>query len=221
MAKASDNVFPKVILGTGTAPAAPTDSSWKLYSQANGIYAKSSNTTVGPLGSGGGSGVATDSIWTTSGKVAVATGTATATEQWPPAHEFDYTEYTGGNVSITATTEGTANTVVTGGAVTYDGSTAILVEFYAPVVTTQATSGAHVHVYLYDNGSSIGELAQFTTPAGAAMRGPIHVVRRLTPSNAAHTYSIRAATSAGTATITGGAGGSAAYMPAFIRQVKA
>jgi hypothetical protein len=54
VAKASDNVFPKIILGTGTAPSAPTDSSWKLYSQANGVYAKSSNSTVGPLGAGGG-----------------------------------------------------------------------------------------------------------------------------------------------------------------------
>lgn len=51
MAKASDNVFPKVILGMQTSnPSAPTDSSWKTFSKADGVYARSSNTVVGPFG---------------------------------------------------------------------------------------------------------------------------------------------------------------------------
>lgn len=52
MTKASDNVFPKVILGPLGAPSAPSDASWKVYPMADGVYARSSNTTVGPLGAG-------------------------------------------------------------------------------------------------------------------------------------------------------------------------
>lgn len=54
MAKASDNVFPKLIYGTQTTnPAAPTDGSWKTFSKVDGIYARSSNTVVGPFGTAG------------------------------------------------------------------------------------------------------------------------------------------------------------------------
>jgi len=34
-------------------PAAPSDSSWKIYAKAPGIYARSSNSVVGPFGSSG------------------------------------------------------------------------------------------------------------------------------------------------------------------------
>lgn len=55
MAKASDNVFPRVILGLQTTDqAAPSDSSWRTYAKADGIYARSSNSTVGPFGASGG-----------------------------------------------------------------------------------------------------------------------------------------------------------------------
>lgn len=54
MTKASDNLFPKVLLDMQTsAPAAPSDADWKLYAKPGGIYARSSNSEVGPFGSGG------------------------------------------------------------------------------------------------------------------------------------------------------------------------
>jgi hypothetical protein len=60
MTKASDNVFPKVLFSLNTSdPAAPSDSSWKMYPKAGGIYARSSNAIVGPFGSGGSATVAT------------------------------------------------------------------------------------------------------------------------------------------------------------------
>ena len=53
MAKASDNIFPKIIESMNTSdPAAPSDSSWKLYAKAPGIYARSSNAIVGPFAAG-------------------------------------------------------------------------------------------------------------------------------------------------------------------------
>lgn len=78
MAVASDNVFPKVILdGVTSDPAAPSNDNWKLYAKPDGLYARSSNTIVGPLGSGGGA-VATDAIWDAAGDLAVGTGANTA-----------------------------------------------------------------------------------------------------------------------------------------------
>lgn len=57
MTKASDNIFPQVILDAVTsAPAAPSNDNWKLYAQANGVFARSSNTIVGPFGTAGGGG---------------------------------------------------------------------------------------------------------------------------------------------------------------------
>jgi hypothetical protein len=64
MAKASDNVFPKVIHGLNTSdPTAPSDSSWKVYAKPGGIYARSSNSVVGPFGTGGGGGDYTGVPW--------------------------------------------------------------------------------------------------------------------------------------------------------------
>lgn len=59
MTKASDNVFPKVILDTQSAtPAAPSGGQWKVYARADGIYAVGSNASpAGPFGSGTAAGV--------------------------------------------------------------------------------------------------------------------------------------------------------------------
>lgn len=47
---ASDNKFPKLLLDMQTStPAAPTDEDWKLYAKPDGIYARSSNSIVGPF----------------------------------------------------------------------------------------------------------------------------------------------------------------------------
>lgn len=189
MTKASDNLFPKVLLDMQTSdPTAPTDADWKLYSKPGGIYARSSNTVVGPFGSG---------------------------------YQIDYVEKTS-NTSVTATSEGTANTVVTGSAVTYDGSTSIVVEFFAFSANVPAGAGNQITLVLYDNGSSIGLLGRVRTPAaGTALEVTVRMARRLTPSAEAHTYSIRAYVNTGTGSVDAGAGGSGAVVPAFIRITKA
>lgn len=82
MAKGSDNVFPKVLLGPIGAPTAPSDASWKLYAMANGIFAKSSNSTVGPFGTSSSGGtpsfVGVRGIRTTAQTITTATVTAIA-----------------------------------------------------------------------------------------------------------------------------------------------
>jgi hypothetical protein len=156
------------------------------------------------------------------GTVLEAASGAAAGVQWdyPPGYELDYVEITS-PVSVTATTEGTANTCVTGSAVTYDGSTVVMIEVYTPNLRTDTTTAVrNIAVALYDGSSSIGFLG-FMEDNG--VDGPANATlmrRRLTPSAASHTYSARAWVNAGTGTFGAGAGGSGAYMPAYIRITK-
>lgn len=190
-----------------------------LIYQSDGSTAWSTWADVG--GTGGSGDVATDSIWTTAGMVAVATGTATATEQWPPGHEFDYAAITSA-VNPTATSEATANTVVTGNAVTYDGSTDVWVEFFShnSRPATDA-SGRTMTFWLYDGSSSIGSIGLVGTPAANGSNSVVCARIKITPTAAAHTYSIRASVSGGTGLVGAGAGGAGNASPAYIRITKA
>lgn len=139
----------------------------------------------------------------------------------PPGYEFDYAETTSAT-SVTQTAEASADTVITGNAVTYDGSTIVQVECFLSAARPDNTAaGRQLSIWLYDGSSSIGRLALLQDPAAATMFVPIFAVRRLTPSNASHTYSIRATVNAGTGSAGGGAGGAGNGMPGFIRIIKA
>lgn len=131
--------------------------------------------------------------------------------------ELDYVQFTG-SVSPTATTEGTANTVVTGNSVTYDGATPVIIEFYAP--NMRPASGGQMTIVLYQDGASIGQLA-FVNQSGLENIPACHTTRRLTPSAGSHTYSIRAFVNTGTGLVAAGGGGSGNTSPGFIRIVKA
>lgn len=140
----------------------------------------------------------------------------TAAWAFPPGHELSYVEYTS-SVSVTATAEASADTVVTADAISFDGSTVALIEFFSPFVRPAATALASLTLWLYDGASSIGALGISQTPSANNANRPVHVSRRLTPSNASHTYSVRATVSTGTGTAGAGAGGAGNNMPGFIR----
>jgi hypothetical protein len=75
--------------------------------------------------------------------------------------------------------------------------------------------------WLYD-GTSIGKIglvAQPTySPSSAVGVGTgVTLQRRLTPTAAAHTYSVRGTVASGTGIAVGGAGGAGNYAPGFIR----
>lgn len=187
-----------------------------------------------------GGSVATDAIWDTKGDLAVATAADTASKlavgsdgdvltadsgettgmKWdtPAAGgttEYDYVERTT-SLTVTATSEGTAQAVIDGNSVSYDGSTRIKIEFYA--VYADCTSGQTLVILLVEDSTVKGWLAQINN---IVAMGGIKGERYLTPSNASHTYHIKAFKTGGTATIEGGAGGSVANVPMFLRITQA
>jgi hypothetical protein len=138
------------------------------------------------------------------------------------ANELAYNEFTAA-VSIAATTEATATTVVTASAVTFDGATPALITFYSPSITLPPVSAVPLRVIVLDGATVVGVLSyrqRGTDTTTDASDAEMHVTRRLTPSAAAHTYSIRAWVGSGTGNIIAGAGGAAAYLPGYIRITK-
>jgi hypothetical protein len=138
--------------------------------------------------------------------------------------ELSYVENTGGPFSVTATVEGSGDTIVTAGAVTLDGTTNIIVQWGAASLIPADVGGAWLNMILFDNGSSIGIFGgamNDASPSTNSIHAPVHQERRLTPSAGSHTYSIRAFVSTGTGQINAGAGGAGSDMPAYIRVVTA
>lgn len=131
--------------------------------------------------------------------------------------ELDYAQFTS-PVSPTATTEATANTIVTGAAKTYSGTLIVVLEFFAPRVRPDDSSNAQMVFSLWDGSTDTGQIAYVGNPPSAT--SPQHSVygkRRFTPSAATHTYSIRAHVSAGTGYVGAGAGGAGVLVPGFMR----
>jgi len=128
--------------------------------------------------------------------------------------QIDYAQITA-DVSITHTTEGTADTVVTGNSITYDG-TKNNVEFWCPNITSNAI--AAVFVLLRD--STV--LGQAISSAANVINGGFKAEVFDTPTAAAHTYAVKAfQSSVGTLTVKAGAGGSGVLLPPFLRVTKA
>ena len=130
--------------------------------------------------------------------------------------ELDYKEVTSSQTS-TATTAATATAQITGNAVTYDGSTPVIIEFFAP--NESGSSNPHTNVYeLYDGSTDLGQIAVAAGPlTSTAIRG----TRRLTPSAGSHTYSIRLWVGGGTGTTSAGVGGANTLFPMTLRITRA
>lgn len=127
--------------------------------------------------------------------------------------EINYTEFTS-NVTVNATTVGTANQVVSSGAITYE-AVPTMIEFYAPRYTGPASASFFI---LRDGSTVLGTLAG---PAISSTVHPFYAAARRTPTAASHTYNVAAWVSSGSGTVLAGAGGTAGdqttYLPGFIR----
>ncbi len=153
----------------------------------------------------------------TEGQVTAASNVAISGGGGGGPTEISYTEFTA-DLNITATTEGTAQTVVAAPAQTFDGATKVQLQFFSPSVSIDA--GDNIFVEFFDGATPLGWSYVNGNAAGAASNFMIGATLELTPSAASHTYSVRAYTqSGGTQTIHGGTGGTLAYRPGFIRIV--
>jgi hypothetical protein len=137
-----------------------------------------------------------------------------------PGYEFDYAPFTT-PVSISATTEAGANTIVSGNAVTYDGSTTILITCSSPQANPDDTQASPYMIFsLWDSSTNLGRLGQLEEKGSVNGRFPLFFQCRLTPSAGSHTYIWKAWNVAGTGSVDGGAGGASTSMPGFIRITK-
>jgi hypothetical protein len=142
-----------------------------------------------------------------------------------PGHEYEYQEVTS-DVTISATAEGSATTIITADAVTFDGVTAVNIEFAARYFGFNGTgnAGDSLNVWLFQDGSSIGTFANMASGGTSTQeRWPCYGHRRLTPSAGSHTYSVRATVTNASRTgiVGGGAGGSGNGTPITLRITKA
>jgi len=134
--------------------------------------------------------------------------------------EIDYVAFTA-PVSVTATAEASANTVVASSSKTYDGSTAIYVEFFAPAVRPASTAAAYVALLLYEDATLLGWYGAPQTPAASFNQSVGWISRKVTPSAGAHVYTVKAIVSSGTGTVQAGTGGTGTYGNGFIRITRA
>lgn len=149
------------------------------------------------------------------GKVLTSAGSGNVAD-YPPGYQFDYVQITS-NATSTATTDATATATITGSSVTYDGSTTIMIEGIAPAWYLSA--GGSPTMNLYDGSTDLGRIA-YMTSFGAGYGSVFIARRKITPSAGAHVYSLRLWVPSGTGTLVAGAGGTATYLPAFLRQIK-
>jgi len=132
----------------------------------------------------------------------------------PGSTELAYAEYTG-VVTISATTEATANTIVTAGAVSADGVAAVVIEFYSEEVLMTAVST--LNLWLYEDGTSIGRIGSCVNPAAANFAVPFLIRRRMIPAAGSRTYSIRGSRITANVNVGGGPGGTGNQFPGYIR----
>ena len=124
---------------------------------------------------------------------------------------IDYVAITS-NVSITATTEGTAVTVITGTSLAYDTKDKV-VEFFSPQAG-DAVAATDFNLVLYRGATILGQ---------ARMRGntdfcPLYVkFFDIAPPAGTYAYTVKAYDGNGSGVVWAGAGGSGTVLPAYLR----
>jgi hypothetical protein len=178
--------------GGDTAPATVSSSPPTLAS------APSVSTTPQP-----GGGIALD----VNGRLPASVG------QTITGYQFAYQEIVS-SVAISATTEATANTILTLPAVVMDGQTRVWIEFFTPFADNGA-AGSVIYLVLYEDGNSIGLMGGvYDTVSESSIS--LLLKRNKIPSAGQHVYSIRGYKNAGAGQQIGaGPGGSGQQMPAY------
>jgi hypothetical protein len=131
-------------------------------------------------------------------------------DQYLVDRELAYAEFTA-NVAAPLVAEASAATVVSAPALSLDGSP-ILISFFTYLVAPAAATNSAVNLFLFDGATSLGSIGRFVNPASGFFNIPAAGSRRLTPTAASHTYSIRTNAESNAGTV-----GATAAAPGFIR----
>jgi hypothetical protein len=132
-------------------------------------------------------------------------------------HVFAHNQFTS-NVTVAATSEATATTIVTASSVAFDGATSVEVEFFSPDVQLGANAAGNALILvLYQDGVPAGFYSAVASGGTTTLNMPVRPSRRLTPAAGVRTYSVRAYRTNADCVVRGGAGGTGAYVPGFVR----
>lgn len=187
---------PELLHGDGSPEGsayAPQGSLYMRRDQA-GLYVKTTASTV-------------DTGWVESG------GSA----------ELDYKQATADITGINGTTESGATAVITGDAISCDGSR-LRVEFFAPEVDYVAGTGTNkLTLVVLRDSTVIGQAVVLETGSTFENGKAATVTCFDTPAAGSHTYAVKAFAAAASPnyTVKAGAGGSGNLVPAFLRVSKA
>lgn len=151
------------------------------------------------------------------GQALIAASGATPGVNWayPPGYEITYKERTT-SLSVTATSEGTAQDFITCDAVTFDGG-AVILSFYSP--SLQAGTAAELDILLQEGSTVLGYLGNVGGGSGTRNIGSFFSYR-FTPSAGSHTYKVTAFRQTANGTVQAGVGGAGAFVPAYVRITK-
>jgi len=149
-----------------------------------------------------------------------------ATTDWVPlgpsaitsiADEMAYAENPN-SVSIVSTVQGTPDTIITAPAITVDGATKIVVEYYCPLAASPNVVGKSMFADLWMDSGQIGRIGQIIASTAAVAASPFLLQREITPPTGTHTFSVRGWVDGGAnATFYSGTGGLGTINPMFIR----
>jgi hypothetical protein len=167
----------------------------------------------------GGSGGALPAGGTT-GQTLIKTSATDYATTWrdAPGAELQYTEITTG-VTITATSNTTPDVCITGAALTFDGTTSIMVEVFSYSLSTPAQQGGEVSLYVWDGATNLGRVVRQGGGGTATNMACVCFRMRVTPTAGSHTFSVR-----GTVNISSGilgAGAAPGQSPAYLRITRA
>lgn len=135
---------------------------------------------------------------------------------------LSYVERTS-SLGITATTEATAQVVVTAASVTFDGTSHYILEFFFSNFKNATANANEVVLLFHDDtaGAGIGQFQDANVGAALDAFGGGTFRRRLVPAAGARTYSVRGfVNNANGVNLVAGAGGAGTILPAYIRVVK-
>jgi hypothetical protein len=160
------------------------------------------------------------------GQVLVADSTQTLGVKWGAGGgggggagggEIGYDQITA-PVNIASSTEASGTLILTASAYTFDGNP-VVAHLFAPYITSATPANSQVIVSLFEGSTQIGRFALYATPAASNLAAPLSAFLRFTPSAGSHTYKVTAISNSltGGPQFGAGAGGTGAFLPAFLR----